>query len=209
MDADVRQLFETALVAMVETYGKLGLTAVMIVQTIIAPIPSEALLMFAGAIGIGILDVLIFGGGGLIIGSIIAFFIARRGGRPLVVKMVGEKWTDSVDAWVSKNGAKAILFTRLIPVIPFDLISYVSGVTSMGFRDYLIATIIGAVPRCIFLAYAGSLAGGILVSLGAGIEIVFAIGIIGFIVLLYLERKGYISGLKNTIIGKVVKRIWK
>ncbi len=106
---DVKLLIETALIALVETYGNIGLAAVMVIQTIIAPIPSEALLMFAGAIGMNVFDVLIFGGSGLVIGSVIAFFIARRGGRPVVVKIIGERWTDSVDAWVSKNGTKAIL----------------------------------------------------------------------------------------------------
>lgn len=206
---DVKILLETALIALVETYGKIGLAAVMVVQTIIAPIPSEALLMFAGAIGMDIFDVLIFGGSGLVIGSVIAFFIARRGGRPVVVKIIGEKWTDSVDAWVSKNGTKAILFTRLVPVIPFDLISYVSGVTSIRFRDYFVATVVGAIPRCLFLAYAGSLVGGLLVSLGAGIEAVFIIGIVGITGILYLEKKGYIGNLENTIIGRVIKKIWK
>ena len=205
----MKRLFETALIALVETYGKIGLAAVMVVQTIIAPIPSEALLMFAGAIGMNVFDVLIFGGSGLVIGSVIAFFIARRGGRPVVVKIIGERWTDSVDAWVSKNGTKAILFTRLIPVIPFDLISYVSGVTSMSFRDYFVATVVGAIPRCLFLAYAGSLVGGLLVSLGAGIEAVFIIGIVGLTGILYLEKKGYIGNLENTIIGRVVKKMWK
>lgn len=204
----MKKLFETALVALVGAYGKLALTAVMIIQTIIAPIPSEALLMFAGAV-MNIWDVLVFGGLGLIIGSVIAFYIARRGGRPIVEKMIGNKWTDNIDSWVSRNGTKAILFTRLIPVIPFDLISYVSGVTSMRFRDYFAATVIGAIPRCLVLAYAGSLAGGILASVGVGIEIVFAIGIVGIIVLLYLERKGYIGNLENSIIGKVIKKIGK
>jgi uncharacterized membrane protein YdjX (TVP38/TMEM64 family) len=206
---DVKRLLETALIALIETYGNIGLAAVMIVQTIIAPIPSEALLMFAGAIGMDIFDVLIFGGSGLVIGSVIAFFIARRGGRPVVVKIIGERWTDSVDAWVSKNGTKAILFTRLVPVIPFDLISYVSGVTSIRFRDYFVATVVGAIPRTLFLAYAGSLVGGLLVSLGAGIEIVFIIGIVGLTGILYLEKKGYIGNLENTIIGRVIKKMRK
>lgn len=205
---DVRKLFETALVALVGTYGNFALTIAMIVQTIIAPIPSEALLLFAGAV-MNIFDVLIFGGLGLIIGSVLAFFIARYGGRPIVIKLIGEKWTNNVDVWVSKKGAKAIVFTRLIPVIPFDLISYVSGVTSMSFRTYFVATVIGAIPRCLFLAYAGSIAGGVLVSLGLGIEILITIGVVGLIVVLYLERKGYIGNLENTIIGKVIKKIWK
>lgn len=205
----MNELFETALMVLIGTYGKLGLTAFMIIQTIIAIIPSEAVLMFAGAIGMDAFDVLMFGGLGLIIGAVIAFFIARHGGRPVVVRLVGEKWLNTVDAWVSRNGAKAIIVTRLIPIIPFDLISYVSGVTSMSFRSYFIATVIGAIPRCLFLAYAGNIAGGFLVSLGTGIEIVFVLGILGFVALVYLERKGYIDILKDTIIGRFFKKSLK
>lgn len=202
-------MFETALVVLLETYGNIGFFVAMIVQTIIAPIPSEVLLMFAGAVGMSILDVLLYGCTGLVVGSILAFFIARKGGRPLLRKMIGDKWVNSVDEWISKNGTKAIVLTRLVPIIPFDLISYVSGVTSMKFRDYLIATVIGSIPRTLFLAYAGSLAGGILLSLGLGLEILVGVGVLGFLVLIYLEKKGHIGDLSDTIIAKVIKKIWK
>ena len=203
----VRILFETALVSLVQSYGQIGLTVVMIVQTLIAPIPSEALLMFAGAI-MPLHDVLVFGGLGLILGSIIAFYIARRGGRPLVVKVIGEKWTKIMDDWVTRNGTKAVLLTRVVPIIPFDLVSYVSGITPIKLRNYIIATMVGAVPRVIFLAYIGSLLGGVFVSVGGTLEVIFAIGIIGFITLAYLDRKGYIGQFENTILGKLIKRIW-
>ncbi len=193
---------------MVETYGQVGLTTVMIIQTLIAPIPSEALLMFAGAI-LPLWDVLIFGGLGLIIGSVIAFFVARYGGRPIVIKMIGEKWVDSVDNWVSRNGAKAILFTRIVPIIPFDMISYVSGVTKMNFSDYFIATVIGSIPRILLLVYLGNIIGGILAGLGTSIDVIFVIAIVGFIILAYMERKGYIGNLENTIIGNLLKKVWK
>lgn len=199
--------FETALIAMVQSYGRIGLTLVMIAQTLIAPIPSEALLAFAGAV-MGLYDVVIFGGLGLIIGSIIAFYIARRGGRPIVVKIIGEKWTRIMDDWVSRNGTKAILFTRVVPIIPFDLVSYVSGITPIKFQNYLVATVIGAIPRTLFLAYLGSMLGSVFVSFGGTIEIVFVIGIVGFIALAYLDRKGYIGQLEKTIIGKLIKKIW-
>lgn len=203
----MRILFETALVSLVQSYGQIGLTVVMIVQTLIAPIPSEALLMFAGAV-MPLQDVLVFGGLGLIVGSVIAFYIARKGGRPIVVKLLGEKWTKLMDDWVTTNGTKAILLTRVVPIIPFDLVSYVSGITPLKFQNYLAATILGAIPRIIFFAYVGSLMGEFFVSLGGTLEIIFAIGIIGFIVIAYLDRKGYLGQVENTILGKLVKRIW-
>jgi len=190
---------------MVETYGNMGLMAVMVIQTLIAPIPSEAVLAFSGAI-LGFQDVLVFGGAGLIIGSVIAFFIARYGGRPIVSRMVGDKWIDSIDGWVTKNGMKSILFTRTIPIIPFDLISYVSGITSMKFRDYFIATVIGAIPRVIILAYLGSVFGEVIFYFGLGMDFLLVSGLVAFFTLAYMDRKGYIGNLENTIIGKMMGR---
>jgi uncharacterized membrane protein YdjX (TVP38/TMEM64 family) len=201
-------LFETALVSLVESYGQIGLTLVMIVQTIIAPIPSEALLLFAGAV-LPIYDVLVFGGLGLIVGSVIAFHIAKRGGRPVVVKIIGEKWTNIMDEWVTRNGTKAILVTRIVPVVPFDLVSYVSGITPIKFHNYLIATVVGAIPRILFLAYIGSVLGDTFMVLGGTLEIIFVLGIGGFMALAYLERKGYLGQLENTILGRLVKRLWR
>ncbi len=191
---------------MVESYGQAGLLFVMVMQTLIAPIPSEAVLAFSGAV-MGISDTIIYGGAGLIIGSVLAFFIARYGGRPIVSKMVGDKWIDGIDRWVSKHGMKSILFTRLIPVIPFDLISYISGVTSMKFRDYFVATVIGAIPRVFILAYLGSVAGGVFMYFGTGMEIIVILGILAFIAFAYMDKKGYIGGFENSIIGKLLERV--
>lgn len=201
-------MIQEVLISLVGAYGSIGLIAVMIFQTIVAFIPSEAVLVFAGAI-MNIFDVILYGGTGLILGSVIAFFIARYGGRPVVVKFIGEKWIDKIDRWIAKHGAKAILLSRVVPVIPFDLISYVSGITKLKFRSYFFATLIGAFPRCLFLAYAGSIAGGVLASLGVSLEIFFLIGVIGVVALMFMERKGYIDELKDIIIDKIMKKFWK
>lgn len=199
-------MFEEFLQTMVQSYGSLGLMAVMIIQTIIAPIPSEALIMFAGVIGISLFNIVIFGGLGLIIGSVIAFYIARLGGKPIVIKMIGEKWLNRVDRWVEKNGTAAIFFTRLIPIIPFDLISYMAGITKLQFKYYLIATVFGAFPRSLILAVIGISLKEILMFIGISLEMIFAIGIIGFIILAYLDRKGHLSYLGDIIIRKIIRR---
>ena len=199
-------LFEAALNSMIQAYGQIGLLIVMIIQTIIAPIPSEALLLFSGAIGIKIIDIVIFGGLGTIIGAAIAFYIARVGGKPIIAKLIGKKWIGHVDGWVEKNGTKAILFTRLVPIIPFDLISYMSGITKLRFRNYLFATVIGAFPRCLMLAIMGFYAKGLLSFFGIGLEITLMVGVIGFIVLAYLDNKGYIDILSNSIVKKIISR---
>jgi uncharacterized membrane protein YdjX (TVP38/TMEM64 family) len=199
-------MFETLLQSVIQTYGSLGLLVVMIIQTIIAPIPSEALLMFAGMIGIDLFQIVIFGGTGLVIGSVIAFYISRIGGKPVLIKLIGEKWLGRLDRWVEKNGVKAIFFTRIIPIIPFDLISYISGITNLEFKDYLLATILGAFPRSLILALIGVSMGEIFKFIGVSLEITFVVGMIGLIVLAYLERKGYLNSIEKMIIKRITKR---
>jgi len=191
---------------MIQSYGSWGLLVVMIIQSIIAPIPSEALLMFSGMIGIDLLKIVLFGGSGLIIGSIIAFYISRLGGKPIIIKLIGEKWIGRVDRWVERNGAKAIFLTRLIPIIPFDLISYMSGITKLEFKYYLLATVLGAFPRSFVLAVIGVSMGEVFNLIGISLEMTFTIGIIGFIFLAYLERKGHLDFLEKFVITKIIKR---
>ena len=199
-------MLEQVLTPIIQGYGPWGLLVVMIVQTIIAPIPSEAMIMFAGAIGIPVWNVVVFGGIGTLIGALIAFWIARKGGRPVVMKLLGDEWVENLDEWVNEHGKMCIFITRLIPIIPFDLISYITGVTSLSFRDYLIATVLGVFPRMLILSVIGSTAGAVLKWVGLGLEITIILGTIGFIALIWLDRKGKIGWLKKFIFGKLMKR---
>ena len=198
-------MFEEILNTAISAYGQWGLLSVMVVQTLIAPIPSEALLAFAGVIGISLINVTVFGGLGLIVGAVIAYFIARWGGKPIIEKLLGKKWVGVLDAWVEQHGTLAIFVTRLVPLIPFDLISYCCGITDLPFRNYLAATVLGAFPRCLMLAALGSTFGEVFTMIGLGLDLILVLGLVGFILLIWLDRKGHIDLLGNRIIGKIVK----
>jgi len=199
-------MIEETLIHIIGTYGLFGLFFVMIVQTIIAPIPSEALLVFAGTLSLGIINIIIFGGTGMVIGAIIAFFIARWGREVIVRKLIGQKWVNRVDRWVEKNGTVAILVSRLVPVIPFDLISYVAGLTSLSFKSYLVATLLGAYPRTLMLAMIGSGVGTALRLLGFTFELIMWIGIVGIVLLILFDRLGYIDKLRDMILKKLIRK---
>ncbi|MDI6825680.1 MAG: VTT domain-containing protein [Candidatus Aenigmarchaeota archaeon] len=199
-------MIEGFLNSFIRSYGSLGLLVVMIIQTIIAPISSEVLLMFSGALGMRVLDIVIFGSLGMIIGSVIAFYIARVGGKPIITKLVRKKWIDALDGWIERNGMWAILLTRLIPVMPFDLISYTSGITGLKFKNYFLATVIGAFPRTFLLAIVGGTAKAMLSSVGIGIELIFYVGIFGLLVLAYLDKKRHLDFIEDRVIGRIVKK---
>ncbi|OGI16073.1 hypothetical protein A3K63_02265 [Candidatus Micrarchaeota archaeon RBG_16_49_10] len=196
-------MFEQMLNSVIQAYGLPGLFVIMIIQTVVAPISSEAVIAFAAAIGISILNVTLFGGLGLIAGAVIAFYISRFGGRPIAKRLIGEEHLDDIDKWVNKRGWKAILVTRLIPIIPFDLISYGSGLTSIQFRKYFIPTLIGAFPRTFILAVAGASVRELFKAVGVGIDAVFILGILGIIGLIILERAGVTDFFERFVMRKI------
>jgi len=141
----------------VKAYGGLGVFTAMIVQAIIVVIPSEGVLVLAGML-MSTWEVTAWASLGSITGASISFMIAKKGGRPIVKRLLGEDTLKFMDGWVDKWGEKGILIGRLIPFIPYDPISYLSGVTKMKFKNFTIYNIIGTIPRVIMFATLGNFA---------------------------------------------------
>ncbi len=144
--------------------GPLGLFAVMIIQAVLAPIPSEGILILAGGafslsygFPAGILIAVLTSGLGGIIGAILSYSISKFGGRPIVKKIVSEKTLESADNWFKKYGGWAVLIGRLLPFIPFDAISYGAGLTEMRTSSFILATVVGIFPRSLLYTYIGYL----------------------------------------------------
>ncbi len=85
-------------------------------------------------------------------GACLCFFLSRKFGRQAVRRYLGEKWYfKAVENKIAMQGFKGMLFLRVVPIFPYDPVSCLAGVTSVGFRHYVIATAIGMLPGA--LAY--------------------------------------------------------
>jgi uncharacterized membrane protein YdjX (TVP38/TMEM64 family) len=60
---------------------------------------------------------------------------------------------------VGSEGWKVVLLTRLSPVLPFNLLNYGYGLTTVKFSDYALASWIGMMPGTILYVYLGAAAG--------------------------------------------------
>jgi len=134
------------------------LFGMMIVQAIAIPIPSE-LVLIAGGLAFGFPFGWIVGALGSIVAAVLGFYISRKGGRSLAIKLVGEKGIRFADNWFNRWGAWAVLLGRFAPFIPFDAISYSAGLTTMKLKNFMIPTIIGTLPRALFYTSLGSFFG--------------------------------------------------
>ncbi|MDO8732654.1 MAG: TVP38/TMEM64 family protein [Actinomycetota bacterium] len=78
-------------------------------------------------------------------GALLAFVIGRLLGRDAVQQMAGGHLV-RLDALIVRFGVAAIVLVRLIPVIPFTVINYISGLTSISTGAYTLGTLIGILP---------------------------------------------------------------
>lgn len=94
---------------------------------------------------------------GATLGATGAFVLARRLGRQQVERIAGRR-IGRLDAWLARRGFLAVLYVRLIPIIPFNALNYVAGVTGVATRDYVVATALGIIPGTFaFAALGGSI----------------------------------------------------
>ena len=95
---------------------------------------------------------------GATVGSCPPFLLARHLFQNVVrAKVPPERWEWLQDK-VVRHGWKAVAFTRLVPVFPFNLLNYLFGLTPIPFRQYLGSTFVFMLPACIaFVAFGSSL----------------------------------------------------
>lgn len=117
---------------------------IQIVQTVIPIIPG-ALTCPAGAMIFGHLNGFIYNYIGIMIGSIMNFFLARRYGKPLVQavtsKRAYEKYMGSLER--GNSFEKVFTFGMFFPVSPADLLCMMAGISNMEFKRFLLILSIG------------------------------------------------------------------
>jgi uncharacterized membrane protein YdjX (TVP38/TMEM64 family) len=90
-------------------------------------------------------------------GATLAFLIARYLARDWVTRRI-KKYPQAaaMDRAIEKNGLKAVVLLRLQPVLPFNILNYALGLTSIRLRDYMLASWIGMFPATVLYVYLGS-----------------------------------------------------
>lgn len=117
------------------------------------------------------------------IGACIAFLVSRYIGREWITgKLRSPKWKKLAEM-VEQQGWKAVAFTRLIPIFPFNLLNYAFGLTRVKFSHYALATFFGMLPACIaFIVFSSSLLevirGKITPSFVVGILLILSVSLI-------------------------------
>jgi len=126
--------------------------------------------VFANAFGLGL---------GVLLGTLSVFFGAASGatmsfilGRYLLRDSVAgltKKYVifEALDSALSEKGLRIMILLRLSPIIPFNAINYISGVTAISLRAYIIA-MIAMLPGTVLYVFLGASAGSLTDSASSG-----------------------------------------
>jgi membrane protein DedA with SNARE-associated domain len=159
----ITELIAQHITAWINAGGYPSVAFLMMLESMIAPVPSEAVMPFAGCLiathRFTFLGVAIASTIGSIVGSTLSYAAGYYGGRPLVTRfgkylLLNQHDLDLTERFFGRYGSIAILIGRFVPVIR-HLISIPAGAGRMRFVPFLVYTTIGACIWNTFLAWVG------------------------------------------------------
>jgi len=115
-------------------------------------------MILSGAAGImyGLFWGIIISWTGEVVGAIFMFAFARYFFRNLIASWIQKSnYLKQVDDYSAKNGFKALLIARLLPLAPSGIITAVAAISKMSVKDFLLATVIGKLPPVIIKVLLG------------------------------------------------------
>jgi membrane protein DedA with SNARE-associated domain len=151
------------LVGLIASGGYASVILLMAIQSACIPIPSEVIMPLAGyALAHTQLDLIVLATVASLasnLGSIPAYWVGARGGRPMVERygsfvLLSRQDLDRVDHFFDRFGSIAVLIGRMLPIIR-TFIAFPAGVAKMNQLRFHIYTFIGSWPWCYALAYVG------------------------------------------------------
>jgi membrane protein DedA with SNARE-associated domain len=196
----------------IRAHGAWSVFLGVLIEQIIVPIPSPAIIMGAGfilvpssepllsAFGQLTLKVVLPGTLASTLGAWGGYYAGRFGGRLFVERFeryLGFGWDDveRMGKRVGERGvAASMFFLRALPIVPLSLVSIVSGVLTAPLSTYLLWSFLGAIPRCYILGWLGWQLGASATAWAGGVnrfESVISLVIIAAVVgaIIYLRRR--------------------
>ena len=162
MPADILDPLVTAATNVIDALGYAGIFILMTLESACIPIPSEAIMLFAGfnvsegnrtLFGIVAAGVL-----GNLVGSLMAYAAGYYGRIELLDRNrfihINRKHLEWADRWFQKHGPATVFFSRMLPIVR-TFISLPAGSARMPLGRFVLFTVAGCVPWVLMLAIIG------------------------------------------------------
>ena len=159
----VTEFLSQYITLLMEKTGYITVFITMVMESMVLPVPSEAVMPFAGFLiadgKFTFLFVIVISTLGSLVGSLISYSIGYYGEKALIHKygkflLLDAEELEATDRFFNKHGDVTIFICRFIPVVR-HLISIPAGIAEMNIFKFAIFTILGAALWNTFLAFVG------------------------------------------------------
>jgi membrane protein DedA with SNARE-associated domain len=164
----VTEFLAQYITAFIDKTGYISVFVFMTMESMVLPVPSEAVMPFAGMLIVGTESqaarfsftlVILVSTLGSIVGSMLSYYIGLYGGKPFIMRygrflLMNRHDLEFTELFFKKHGSITILICRFIPVVR-HLISIPAGTAGMNIVKFLVYTAIGAGIWNSFLAVCG------------------------------------------------------
>ena len=141
------------LLELVATLGPVGVGLAILAETVIPPIPSEAVLGLAGVLirsgDMQVVPVVLAATAGSVLGAVFFYYVGRTLGprrSHLFLDRLPLVETEDVDKtfeWFARHGRSAVFFGRMVPIVR-SFVSVPAGVVRMPLGQFLLFTAAGS-----------------------------------------------------------------
>jgi uncharacterized membrane protein YdjX (TVP38/TMEM64 family) len=94
------------------------------------------------------------------ISAFITFYISRTLGKSFVDDLLHTKFLNGLDKWnerIARHGLLTVIVLRLAPIMPFNVLNLLMGISKVKTRDYALGTLLGLAPSNVLAVYFGSI----------------------------------------------------
>ena len=163
----ITEVLSMFVVRVIETLGYFGIFIMMTLESACIPFPSEVIMPFAGFVvhegNLNFVWIVIIGTLGNLVGSLIAYYVGLKGGRPILEKygkyiLVTNDKLDWADDIFNRYGSITVFVGRILPVVR-TFISLPAGISHMDIKKFTVYTTLGCLPWTLVLAYLGVILG--------------------------------------------------
>ena len=149
-------------VDVIDALGYAGVFFLMLLESACIPVPSEAIMLFAGFNvsegNMSLFGIVAAGVLGNVVGSWAAYAVGYYGRLELLDKNrfihINRKHLEWADRWFDRHGDATVFFTRMLPIIR-TFISLPAGVARMPFWRFTALTLAGCIPWVLLLGIIG------------------------------------------------------
>lgn len=137
-------------------FSSIAFIVLQMVQVIFFFIPGE-FIQVAGGFIFGTFWGLILSVIGILLGSLLTFLAARAVGERILRKIIPAKHFEKLEVLINRPRNKLVIFILyLIPGIPKDILGYISGITPIETKQFVIISNVARIPGIFASVYLGS-----------------------------------------------------